>query len=183
MSIPFAQNPYLNKINVRYHVCVPGRRDLGLISVRMLLFFGPFPRLHSAICPNSSLFRTVSWVPLGYLSEFFSFSDRCPDCTRQSVRILLFFGPFPRFHSAIGPNSSLFRTVSWIALGYLSEFLSFSDRCPDSTRISVRILLFFGPLPRFHSAIGPNSSLFRTVSWIALGNLSECFSFSDRFLD
>jgi len=157
--------------------------DYTRLSVRILLFFGPFPRFHSAICPNSSLFRTVSWITLCYLSEFFSFSDRFPDSALLSVRILLFFGPFPGLHSDICPNSSLFRTVSRIPLCYLSEFFSFSDRFLDYTLISVRILLSFGPFPRFHSAICPNSSLFRTVSWIPLGYLSEFFSFSDRFLD
>jgi len=133
-------------------VC-PERRDLGLLTVRILLFFGPFSRFHSAICPNSSLFRTVCPIPLCYLSEFFSFSDRFLDFTLQSVRILLFFGPFPRFHSAICPNSSLFRTISPIPLCYLSEFFSFSDHFPDSTLQSVRILLFFRPFPRLKVTI------------------------------
>jgi len=183
MSIPFAQNPYLNKINVRYHVCVPCARDLGLISVRILLLFGLFPGFHSDICPNSSLIRTVSRIPLGYLSEFFSYSDRFQDSTRLSVRILLLFGPFPGFYSPICPNSSLIRTVSRISLSYLSEFFSFSDRFQDSTRLSVRILLLFGPFPGFYSPICPNSSPIRTVSRILLSYLSEFFSYSDRFQD
>jgi len=161
-------------------VC-PERRGLGLQSVRILLFFGPFPGLHSAICPNSSLFRTVSWITLCYLSEFFSFSDSFPVFTLLSVRILLFFRQFPSFHSAICPNSPLFRTVSLIPLCYLSEFFSFSDLLPDSTLLIVRILLFFGPFPRLHSAICPNSSLFRTVSWIVSNDNHFCVPLAERF--
>jgi len=155
--------------------------DYTLLSVRIPLSFGPFPGLHSDICPNSSLFRTVSWITLCYLSEFFSFSDRFLDYTLISVRILLFFGPCPRFRSAICPNSSLFRTVSPIPLCYLSEFFSFSDRFLDYTLLSVRILLFFGPFPRFHSAICPNSSLFRTVSWIVSNDNHFCVPLAERF--
>jgi len=163
-------------------VCLE-RRGLGLISLRILLSFGPFAGIHSAICPNSSLYRTVCWIPVFNLSEFFSLSDRLLDFTLQSVRILLFIGPFAGFHCAICPNSSLYRTVCWIPLYNLSEFLSLSDRFPNYTLQSVRILLFIGPFARFHSSIGPNSSLFRTVFLITLFYRSEFFSLSDRFPD